>query len=340
MLSSRISQKPVFSFIVPVYNTSALLPKCVESILAQTAFSIEIILVDDGSTDASYAVCREYSEKYPFVTALTKKNEGQGVARNVGVATARGEFVCFVDSDDWIDPLYCQTVHVAFADPVVEFVNFGCAFKSDSGQEVHRLGPQATTEMTGKSIFLNALVVNEILSSPCTKAFRRKFLIENGLSFPALRANEDIFFACLVARAARKTVLIPDILYNIFLRPGSTSRAMSLTNFLETEKMVALERTAFALELSDPVTAKHFDAHVVRIFTYLLFLGAARLRTTDELKQAFVCADRCGLAQLVDAKEVLALLPIKNRIMAMATRWRSALRPMARLLHLVGVLKY
>lgn len=340
MSSDNIDQNPVFSFIVPVYNTSALLPKCVESILAQSAFPIEIILIDDGSTDESFEVCRDYAAKHAFITAITKTNEGQGVARNVGVATARGEFVCFVDSDDWIDPLYCRKVYEAFADPDVEFVNFGCVFESETGQEVRRLGPSANEEMTGTGIFLNALLVKDILSSPCSKAFRRNFLTENELSFPSLRANEDIFFACLVARAARKTMLIPDILYHILLRRGSTSRAMSLTSFLETERMVGLERTAFAVELRDPVTARHFDAHVVRVFTYLLFLGAARLQTAEELKQAFACADRCGLASLVDAGEAVTLLQGKNRIIAIATRWRGAIRPMARLLNLVGLLKY
>ena len=92
------------SVIVPVYNTEKYLRQCVDSILDQTLSELEIILVNDGSEDNSGAICDEYAAKYEYVTVIHKENGGVSSARRAGVAAAAGEYVAFVDSDDWIDP--------------------------------------------------------------------------------------------------------------------------------------------------------------------------------------------------------------------------------------------
>ena len=332
--------EPAVSFIVPVYNTAEFLPKCIDSLLAQRETAIEILLIDDGSTDNSFGICLAYAAKHSFITAITKKNEGQGVARNVGISQARGRLIAFVDSDDWIDPTYCAEILPVFTDPNIDFVNFGLEYKSPSGLRVHRIAPQALSVMEGRTVFHNALIANGILSSPCTKVFRRSFLLDNQLAFPAIRANEDIIFANLVGRAAQKTLLIPKIFYSALVRPGSTSRAMGLNHFLVTEHLIALEKTAFAAELQDPETKRYFDAHVLKVFTFILFQGAVRLQTNQEMKAAFECADRCGLAMLSRNGETLATLPLKNRLMARATRWRRSFRLVVRMLHKVGLRSY
>ena len=94
---------PKLSVIVPVYNTEKYLRECVDSILAQTFTDFELILVDDGSTDGSGAICDEYAAKDPRIQVIHQQNGGATVARRSGVRIARGEYVTFVDSDDWID---------------------------------------------------------------------------------------------------------------------------------------------------------------------------------------------------------------------------------------------
>lgn len=98
------NNNPKISVIVPVYNVEAYLGRCVDSILAQTAENLEIILVDDGSTDSSGKLCDEYGEQYEAVRVCHKPNGGLTSAWKCGVELARGEYVGFVDSDDWIDP--------------------------------------------------------------------------------------------------------------------------------------------------------------------------------------------------------------------------------------------
>lgn len=98
------SNYPLISVIVPVYNVEQYLSRCVDSILAQTYPNIEIILVNDGSTDNSQIICEKYVNSFPHVRALKKNNGGLSSARNFGLNSAKGEYVGFVDSDDWISP--------------------------------------------------------------------------------------------------------------------------------------------------------------------------------------------------------------------------------------------
>ena len=97
---------PKLSIIVPVYNVEQYLDKCIKSILNQTFKDFELILVDDGSIDNSGEICDEYAKKDSRVKVIHKKNGGLAAARNTGLIIARGDYVGFVDSDDWIEPRY------------------------------------------------------------------------------------------------------------------------------------------------------------------------------------------------------------------------------------------
>ena len=99
-----VNRETMLSVIVPVYNVEAYLPRCVDSILAQSYSNLEVILVDDGAKDASGAICDAYAAKDPRVKVIHKENGGLSSARNAGLDIALGEYIAFVDSDDWIEP--------------------------------------------------------------------------------------------------------------------------------------------------------------------------------------------------------------------------------------------
>jgi glycosyltransferase involved in cell wall biosynthesis len=100
-----MEKQALITVIVPVYNTAQYLKKCVDSILAQTWNNLEVFLVDDGSTDNSAAIIRGYQEKYPeVIKSIFQNNAGQGFARNAALDLMTGDFITFVDSDDWILP--------------------------------------------------------------------------------------------------------------------------------------------------------------------------------------------------------------------------------------------
>ena len=107
------SSVPKISIIVPVYKVEQYLYRCLDSIVAQTFTDWECLLIDDGSPDDSGAICDEYAEKDSRFRVIHQKNSGVSAARNAGLAVARGEWIGFVDSDDWIEPDFCKTLLVA-----------------------------------------------------------------------------------------------------------------------------------------------------------------------------------------------------------------------------------
>ena len=103
------STTPTISVIVPVYNTEKYLPRCIESVLAQTFVDWEMLLIDDGSTDASGSICDEYAAKDERIRVFHKENGGVSSARNLGLDNAQGEWITFVDSDDWIEENFLKS---------------------------------------------------------------------------------------------------------------------------------------------------------------------------------------------------------------------------------------
>lgn len=104
----NIEKKDLISIIVPVYNCNQFLSYCVESLLSQSYKNLEILLVDDGSTDNSGKICDSYSNNYKFIHTIHQKNEGLSAARNTGIENAKGEWVLFVDGDDVVSPYLCE----------------------------------------------------------------------------------------------------------------------------------------------------------------------------------------------------------------------------------------
>ena len=114
---------PLISVIVPIYNVEAYLEKCIKSILSQDYTPLEIILVNDGATDGSGEICDKYAKQYENITALHKKNGGLSSARNAGMEIMRGEYVSFIDSDDYIAPDMISTL---YADIIKNEADISC----------------------------------------------------------------------------------------------------------------------------------------------------------------------------------------------------------------------
>ena len=112
---------PLVSIIVPVYNVKPYLNRCVDSLLGQSYQNMELLLVDDGSTDGSEALCDEYAAQDVRVRVLHKKNGGLSDARNAGVDAAKGEYLSFVDGDDWVSPYYIENLYRALEQAGADF---------------------------------------------------------------------------------------------------------------------------------------------------------------------------------------------------------------------------
>ena len=116
----------MISVIIPVYNSEKYLAACLESVLSQTLQDFEVILVDDGSNDKSLSICLEYQSNHSNVKVVSKTNEGPGLTRQRGIEESKGEYITFVDSDDWVDPTYLEKMYYVLVRNKVDLVKCNC----------------------------------------------------------------------------------------------------------------------------------------------------------------------------------------------------------------------
>lgn len=208
----------LISVIVPVYNVEKYLHKCIDSIINQTYKNLEIILVDDGSTDESGKICDKYKEADNRITVIHKKNGGLSDARNAGLKAATGDFIAFADSDDWIDTNAYNEMITVLTDNNADISACNIAYIFEDKTEVPAVN-------ISKNIFTAEEAIGQLI---CGIGFRavawnklyRKSCINN-MSFEAGKTHEDEFFTYKVLANAEKLVFINKPLY--FYRQRSTS---------------------------------------------------------------------------------------------------------------------
>lgn len=178
--------KETISIIVPVYNAERTLRRCVQSLTGQTYGNIEILLVNDGSRDGSLALCREFEKEDSRIRVIDKPNGGVSSARNAGLDAARGEFVMFCDSDDWVSPAFCETMlrNAAAQDLTV------CSIAGNGP------GDEPQTEAPAKLVRSgDFLKYPAVMSAPWNKLYHTEVINKHGLRFSEqLRLGEDFVF--------------------------------------------------------------------------------------------------------------------------------------------------
>lgn len=209
---------PKVSIIVPVYKTERYLNRCIDSILAQTFTDFEIILVDDGSPDKSGEICEEYAKKDKRIIVIHKKNGGLSDARNFGLDVAQGEFIGFVDSDDYIENDMYEKLIVA-----CERNNSKISMCGRYNVFVEELRPLFAFEghkiWDSKKAIENLLTWDNIDSSACDKLFSKDLFKQ--IRFPVGKYNEDISIIAQIIHNAGKVVHIGDAKYYYFHRSNS-----------------------------------------------------------------------------------------------------------------------
>lgn len=220
------------SIIVPVYNVEKYLRRCLDSLVNQDCdCCYEIIVVNDGSKDGSLAIVKEYAEKYDFIKLFSQENSGQAVARNKGIELACGEYVMFVDSDDFVSPRYISRLYgtaVAFDCDIVQ-----CNYRNHGEKEsqkpsgmnnifVHKQGVYS-----GKKIFAESLMDITVRSYVWNKIYRRSLFTQNSIVFPPGMYFEDLAIVPRLFYHSARVAFISDTLYYYVHRPGSTTGGMS-----------------------------------------------------------------------------------------------------------------
>ena len=212
----------VVSIIVPVYNTGQYLYKCIESLKAQTLRDLEIIIVDDGSKQETADICDEQAASDSRIKVVHKANEGVSVARNTGLSMASGQYIGFVDSDDWIDPNMFETLLHEAESSNAEIVMCDSTTEWSSGKtESDTFGCYSSLCTLQKSQITTVQLLE--IAGSCWRALYRTNLIDNNnIKFPVgLKFSEDRIFNIIALGCSTSFRYLKKSFYNRYIREGS-----------------------------------------------------------------------------------------------------------------------
>ena len=213
------------SVIVPVYNVEDYLNTCVESVLKQKEDLIEIVLVDDGSSDRSGLICDELAKKAANISVIHKKNGGLSSARNAGLQKARGIYVLFLDSDDYLEPGACHVLLDKIRDyGELDAIVFNGTEDSGNKKAVMRKRDNCIgTVVCGKDYLVKCYRNRNLSVEACLYMYRRAFLLENELCFKEGILHEDVEFTPRALLLAERVLETSEQLYHYVIREGSIS---------------------------------------------------------------------------------------------------------------------
>lgn len=220
---------PYFSVILPIYNVASCLERCIYSVLDQDFCDYELILVDDGSTDDSGKICDDFAGRYDHIRVIHKANGGLSSARNAGMEIARGEYIWWVDSDDWIENGSLCLLHQVTIKQKPDIVKF--PYIRMTAENAIVSGAAMPGEYVGRENIDNLmqqafLETSKYILSACSHIYKRQFLKEHGLLFVSERVvgSEDYLFNLQALLWANHIVVLPNALYFYEQRMGSLTQ--------------------------------------------------------------------------------------------------------------------
>lgn len=208
--------KPLVSIIIPVYNVEEFLERCLDSVVNQSYRNIEIILVNDGSTDASLEICKKYYNKYStLIRIVNKENGGLSSARNSGIKSANGAFICFIDSDDYVDEKY---VEILLDNIIRTNAEISCCNYKRTNKQMEKGIYCKNLNLLKNDDAIDAYLKYE-MTSACGKMYNRNLF--SNISFPEGKIYEDIVTNFKILMKCNSIVINNSILYMYYIRPGS-----------------------------------------------------------------------------------------------------------------------
>lgn len=237
---------PLISIIIPVYNVEGFLHECLDSIVKQSFGNYEVILVDDGSTDSSPIICDQYAERYSNVHVIHKENGGVSSARNVALDIAVGQWIWFVDADDWVDEQSLEVLYNTVTCHTTDIVYFGLDQVGES--KIWHGSSQDRLDMK-KDKFLRVVVCDTHQAI----LYRRAIIEEHNIRFTiGMKMSEDLEFQYKYLLHCKKPIQISSTLYYLRVREGSASHNPETTkNSLYGNQTILRNMHAYIMSCSD-----------------------------------------------------------------------------------------
>ncbi len=249
------------SVIIPVYNTEKFLGQCIDSIIHQKGVSIEIVIVDDGSTDNSMTLCREYASSFENIRIFSQENQGPSKARELGLLKSRAPYVLFMDSDDYIAENSICRIMDRVKQQDTDIYQFNFAFVDEKGVFIKQTNLQPEV-VVGKLACTQHFIKDENVSQCLVnKIFKKEIFRDVG--FSDFRYSEDFYLMSMVAANSRKIVTESDLIYSYRQHPSSAVHRPFSTTRLDA---VRAGKTLFLhYEKENPALSKYAARYIVRV---------------------------------------------------------------------------
>ena len=262
------------SIITPVYNVEKFLGKCIDSILAQTLKDIEIILIDDGSSDGSWSVIQEYAKKDNRVIAIQQENAGAAVARNRGLEVAKGEYIGFVDSDDYIDDDYFEKLYQVAVKKDADIARAYVKSEIEIGEHYQLAHSTRDYDNYYNVDLVDAVKKSKLslMSSNWLAIYRRSLVEDSNIRFAAdIRTGQDNIFNLHVSYPANKVVLVDSdnpTYYHMNRRDGSLMTGFNFTAEGVLSRAAVIRETVRFLNSVDDYDEDVYVARVKGVFDF------------------------------------------------------------------------
>lgn len=289
------------SVIIPVYNAERFLKECIQSVCNQTYRNLEILIINDGSSDDTHSIIDEYANIDSRIRSFSKVNSGPSDTRNTGLETATGDYVSFVDADDWIAVNMIESMvremNEKKSDLVVCEVN---QFSNDPGDSTvrRRFQEMPTDDITPSNQFLSRFISGEFDYANWNKLYKRSIIEENSIRFDAgIRIGEDLLFNLVYLNHSSKQALLRQPCYHYRVHHGSLFHESKKTRWIEHCKKLSLLEN-YCLEgkvtISSSQKSVLFQESTVFIElpSLISYLQDAELLFTLDAKNLFRCAKK------------------------------------------------
>lgn len=247
------------SVIIPVYNVEKYLIDCLESVVSQTYKNLEIIIVNDGSTDCSGDISDEYEKKDERIRVVHQKNMGLSGARNTGIDMATGEYITFLDSDDYLEIDILEKLVKILEKNKSDIAVAGINFCDEQGKTLYEQKSKGIKKYVGKNQLYNLLTSNEINTMAWGKLYRISLFKD--LRYPLHKYHEDVFLTYKLLDQSKSTIVIPDI--GVHYRQVKTSIVHSTFCLKHLDSIQAMQERSKFIEKKYPEYRKYSYSTVV-----------------------------------------------------------------------------
>ena len=298
----HIMEKGLVSIVVPIYKTEKYLDRCIDSLVNQTYRKIEIVLVDDGSPDQCPAICDRWAAQDSRVKVIHKHNEGLGLARNSGIKNATGEYICFLDSDDYVDEYTIEKAYCAAIIEQVDVVVFGFHTTDEQGNVISSFVPRMEKDTyygaEVQEVFLPELIApnlngdgnRRLYMSACMMLFSHDMIKKNDWLFVSEKKiiSEDVYSLLDIFQYVRSVRILGDAFYFYRTNTSSVSRSYRPDRYIQIrhfylESKLLCQKLAY----SDTIISRLADPYLA--FTIAAMKQIVSADITYAEKQKMLC---------------------------------------------------